>query len=399
MAYKEFDVIIVGGGINGLCTAALLKDLDLSVALIDRGNIKSRINKRIDGRGIALAKGSEEILKEFNLWQGLANKGGEIKKIAVLEPGSTHSLQFDTSLVQQSYLGLIIEMDDLCKHFYDAISSQDNITICDQESVEYVDANANNVLVKTSYNQYKSNLLIAADGKDSFIKKLLRIESFEHDYSQIAAVFNIQHSSPNKGVAWECFYNNGPFAVLPLREQSKSSIVWVENKQHKDLFAQSGRQFLEAILNERLKDSHGKIGIATSIFTYPLSLKLAKKYYQERILFLGDSLHYMHPIAGQGFNLSLRDIYSLRKLVKKYLQYGLDYGSITLFEEFCRDRKIDNYSMAAITNSLNGLFSSNINMVRLACDLGLEVVNNFPALQKFFMNYAMGKRKIYDTNT
>lgn len=399
MVSNKYDIIIIGGGINGLCAASLLSKLDLSIAVIDSNNIGDKINTRVDGRGIALAKGSEDILEKFALWEEISTKAGLIKKIIVKDCNSPQHVDFDTKIVEESHMGMIIEMDDLCRIFYDNICTKKNITIIDKQIIKEIKFLGLEALVNTGKRNYRAKLIIAADGKNSFIKNLFSIKSYQCDYKQLASVFNINHTRPHNNTAYECFYPNGPLAILPLKSPNISSIVWTEKLEMKELFEDGNHTLLENILQERFYDFHGEINIISKINYYPLSLKLSKAYYHKQIVFIGDSLHYLHPIAGQGFNLSLRDIYSLYELIEKYINYGLGYNSLLLLEEFYRVRSKDNYSMAFITDGLNRLFSNNNQLIKSVRNTGLEIVNNIPAMQRFFVNYAMGKRREYDTNS
>jgi 2-octaprenyl-6-methoxyphenol hydroxylase len=393
MRQHKYDVIIVGGGLNGLCSASLLGKLGYSICLIEKKDIRNFICKKIDGRGIALSRGSKDILEKYQLWGNIHKKAGLIEKIKVQDSTSPFFLKFDNELLDSNPLGYIIEMSDLIEHFYQLVSTMQNVVLVDNQQIRYIEHSANSVDVITNNAIFHGSLVIAADGKNSYISNLLNIKYLEHNYSQVATVYNVWHELPHNNTAFELFYKNGPCALLPLKDHNYSSVVWIENSMNKYIMQKDNITFFSDVMNERFMESHGKLAIASEVYHYPISLKLSKSYYAGRVVLIGDNLHYLHPITGQGFNLSLRDISKLVELISKFSSLGLDIGTASLFDEFKRSRIFDNCSMAVITDGLNRLFSNNNFLISLTRNIGLEYVNNVPILQRFFMNYAMGKNK------
>lgn len=378
--------IIVGANLTGLSTALALSNLNIPSILIDKKDLSIPAAK--DGRAIALSYGSKQILEEIGIWEELAPYVGPIKEIRVTEQYSPLFLHFNND----ENLGYLIESDDILRLMYNIASKDPNITILGNTTYKLIDNNYDQVTVKLNGEEYTSHLLIAADGKFSSLRKLSNIKHFSHEYNQKAIVCKVKHENPHNNIAQEMFLPHGPFAILPLKDQHQSGIVWTETPEIADTLMNVDKDKFNYFLKEKFTDYLGKVELTGEIISYPLILILAKEYYYNRIMLIGDAAHSVHPIAGQGFNLALRDIAALTKLYPKYENLGLGFGCYQSLEEYQSLRMEDNISMAAITDGLNKLFSNNISSISLLRRLGLSAVNQIPPLKKFFMEYAMAKR-------
>lgn len=388
----DFDIAIIGGGLNGIAMAALLAKTSLKIALIDQNLISSRINSKADGRGIAVARFSKNILIKHGIWKEFNVSHGTINRVVVADGSAPFLLKLDNEIIDGEALGHIIEHDDLLHQFYNYVLKQPNIEVLDGRALLKFTSSQTGVELELEDRSISTKLMIAADGKNSKIREQLEISSSCFDYQQKALVFNIKHEFAHDNIAYEHFYKAGPFAMLPLNDVYKSSVVWTERPELADLYAKMSKEELEFFVQERAKLTHGKVEICSKVFSYPLSLVIANKYYKERVVLIGDSLHFIHPIAGQGFNLSLRDIDCLCDLIKAYSDLGLDIGSNTLLSEFARSRKLDNYAMIVFTDLLNRGFSNNNKIISLARKLGLSLIDIKPKLQSYLLNYAWTKK-------
>ncbi len=379
--------IIIGANLTGLCCAITLSHLGQTSILVDRKAIGKPSYK--DTRAIALSYGSKQILEAIDLWKSLEPLAGKIDEIRVTDQHSPLFLHFDNN----STLGYIIESDDIQNIMYEQAVNDKNITIMDNTTYELLENNEQEVVIKLNNKIYKTSLLIAADGKFSNLRKLCNIEHVEHDYNQTAIVCKVKHQKPHNNIAQEMFHKKGPFAILPLKDQNQAGIVWTESTDVAEILLSQSPDTFDYFLAEKFTDYLGNIEVISKPVSYPLKLIMAKKYYRNRIILVGDSAHSIHPIAGQGFNLAIQDIAFLSKLYLKYNNIGLDLGCFQSFNEYEKMRMKDNISMAIITDALNKLFSNNIPIIREARKMGLSIVNKIPSLQNYFMEYAMKKIK------
>jgi 2-octaprenyl-6-methoxyphenol hydroxylase len=236
-----------------------------------------------------------------------------------------------------------------------------------------------------------STLTVVADGKQSKGRELLNLSTENKAYDQVCFVMNIKHSLPHQNYAYEIFYRNGPFALLPLANQNESGVVWADKPATKNI-VNANLELFEEVLQSKCRDVCGDIKINSSINVFPLSLSFMTEYFKGRNVFIGDSLHFIHPIAGQGYNLSIRDINALVDLLVEYRSLGLDIGSRILLEVFTSQRKHDNMLMIRITDALNNIFVNDLGVVSLVRKLGLSTVDNIDVLKKIMMQYAMGQK-------
>lgn len=392
-ASTTYDLAIVGGGLNGIAMASAAAGRGLRVVLIDQNLLKTRLTTRCDGRGIAFAGFSKKILEKYGIWQYFDCSYGTINKVIVSDGIEPFLLKLDNELVENEALGYLIESDDLLQQLYCYATKHTDLTIIDNTKlVDFVSELDRVTLTLSGDKKIAAKLLIAADGKNSQIREKLGIEVSSFEYNQTALVFSIKHTKPHHNIAHEHFYKSGPFAILPLEDQHRSSVVWTETTDKAKIFAAMAADELHYFLQQKCQLTHGAVKIDSKICTYPLSLVFAKKYYDKRVVLIGDSLHFIHPIAGQGFNLSLRDIDQLTDLICEHHGLGLDIGSDIMLNQFASGRKIDNYAMIIFTDILNRSFSNSSKILSVLRKLGLSAIDMRPGLQKILINYAWTKK-------
>jgi 2-octaprenyl-6-methoxyphenol hydroxylase len=385
---NSYDLIIIGGGINGMTTACALSEAGFKTALVEKSNISQRLKNTRDGRGLSIARHSKDILEKYNIWDFISKGAGEMHKIIVQDANSDSILEFDNKLVGGEPLGFLIESDNVLSGLYSKLLKS-KVDIFDDSGCKSLESGANESKVHLLNGEViKSKLVIVTDGKDSGIRAMLGMSCNKKEYDQTALVFNIKHSHPHNNCAYELFMKNGPFALLPMQDPYQSSIVWCEKKGIEKIDL-SDKEFAEYLMI-RCAPVYDEVKIITGVTKFPLSLSYMDEYYKDRAVFIGDSLHFMHPVAGQGYNLSIRDIDRLVELFLKYQCLGLDIGSQSLLKEFQAHRQRDNKSMMRFTDGINNLFSNDNSMVQFCRRFGLQVVNEISPLKKFFMKKAMG---------
>jgi 2-octaprenyl-6-methoxyphenol hydroxylase len=232
-------------------------------------------------------------------------------------------------------------------------------------------------------------LVIAADGRNSPLRKAAGIRSIGWSYHQTAIVTTVEHEMPHDGLAHELFLPSGPFAILPMTG-NRSSIVWTERDELAPHFLKMGADDFTAEIAKRFGDHWGAINPMGPRWSYPLSLHLARTYVKPRLALIGDAAHGMHPIAGQGLNLGLRDVAAMAEVLIQGARLGLDPGDMTLLRRYENWRRTDNVTLLASTDILNRLFSTDIAPIRFARDLGLGLVGQIGPLKRIFMRHAMG---------
>ena len=389
MDTKAFEVVVVGGGMVGLSLALGLAGAGVPVALIERAKLSDMAAATFDGRGSAVAAGSQRILDGLGLWDGLADEAEPILEIRVADGTSPLFMHYDHKEIGDGPLGWIVE-NSVTRRALAAAAGKSSLQVYD--GAELAECNFGDdaaVLDLADRRQITARLVVAADGRNSPLREAAGIDAVRWRYPQTGIVCAIHHELPHNGIAQEHFLPAGPFAILPMT-QNRSSIVWTErNDLAPDILALDDGAFT-AELGERFGSFLGKIEVGPTRWSYPLSVVHAKRYIAPRLALAGDAAHAIHPIAGQGFNIGLRDVAALAEVIIDTLRLGLDPGTMTALERYERWRKPDNMMMIGVTDILNRLFSNDITPVRIAREVGLAAVDRATPLKKIFMRHAMG---------
>ncbi len=264
------------------------------------------------------------------------------------------------------------------------------IRLTQPDSVERFTADDARVDVGLSTNgSRQAKLLVAADGIRSRLRALAGIKTVTWSYPQVALVATVKHERPHDGVAVEHFLPSGPFAILPLKD-NRSSLVWTERQAEADKLMKSDDFVFLVELERRFGHRLGALELAGPRAAYPLSLTLARDFVRPRFALLGDAAHGIHPIAGQGLNMSFRDAAALAETIVDAHRIGLDIGSLEVLRRYERWRRYDTWQMGVMTDVLNRLFSNDLAPVRALRDFGLGIVDRLPKLKSMFIGEAAG---------
>jgi 2-octaprenyl-6-methoxyphenol hydroxylase len=391
--YKDTDIIIVGGGITGLTMACALGTAGIHTAIIDQKPLKATISNHtlIDGRCYAIAYGSSLILQEAGIWPYVIEHISPILDIRVSDQASSFFLHYDHQLVGDKPLGYMIAAEHLHYAAFQTLEQNPFIALYSPQTITHIEYAPAHVTVTLNNGQMiRGKLLIGADGKSSKLRQNANIDTITHDYQQTGIVCTIQHEAHHQHLAQERFLSTGPFAALPLKGGHHSSLVWVERTELAPLYLTMSEAECVKHIQTRIGNYLGNISIVSPRFSYPLILVHAKKYYAHRLALIGDAAHGIHPLAGQGLNLSIRDVGILTKLITAQAELGLDIGSVTVLNEYNAVRKFDSWSLIAITHGLNRLFASNRFSIKLARRLGMSIVQRLPTVKAKLMRHAMG---------
>lgn len=384
------DVIILGGGLAGASMALSLAHGGLRAVVIDRENPQTLLSANHDGRTCAIAAASRSVLDVIGVWQYMEKDAEPILDIRIADGQSPLFLHYDHRDVGTEALGYIVENRVTRQALYRAMEENDRVTLIAPASVETIDRNAAAMtLTLADGREISAPLAIGAEGRNSMLRKWAGIKTYQWRYDQSAIVCTVKHSRPHNGVAVEHFLPSGPFAILPMTED-RSSIVWTEPTDLANyLVAQDEDVFLDE-LHQRFEGYLGDLEVIGPRFCYPLGLQHAYQYSDARIALIGDAAHGMHPIAGQGLNMGIRDVAALAEILVEARRLGRDIGSEDVLFEYEQWRRFDNTVMLAVTDLTNRLFSNNIAPIRWARDIGLAVVQKIPPLKRTFMSHAMG---------
>jgi len=378
----ETEVTIVGAGLAGLAAANYLKKLGIDFIIIDKNKISNLSNT--DARTTAINYNLCQNFQFLDIWDQLQENAAPIKKILIRNNKSESEVVFDNNITEYSPMGYIIPNTILKSTL---ISKLDETQFIDEQEVLDIQTSNNFITAETSKNNLiKSKLILIADGKFSKLKQLFNIENITHNYKQKSYVFNIKHERTHNNMALEQFLPSGPLALLPLMNNYESSVVYTLS----DDYLKIDDNDIIKNLNNVTSDIFGQASLISDVISFPISLMLNKNCYRNRIIFLGDSLHSIHPVAGQGYNLSFQDIEELTKLIHQHKSLGSDIGSQILAKEFTKRRFRDNNLMALSTHSLVKLFSNNNKYVNFARNLGMKIFNSNDYLKKSAIIHAMG---------
>ncbi len=384
------ELVIAGGGLVGLSLAAACGSAGLDVALVDRERPERRLDEAFDGRASAVAFGSQRILAGIGAWDGIAADAQPIREIRVADGDSPLFLHYDHRDLGDAPLGFIAENRTLRRALMARIAALANVRHIAPETVLGAAPDSAGATVRLAGGgAIRAALVIAAEGRLSPLRQAAGIATIDWRYPQIAIVCTVHHERPHLGIAVEHFLPAGPFAILPMTGDH-SSIVWTEHAAAVPRLMALAEAEFRAELARRFGDFLGRLELVGPRWSYPLSLMHAARYVAPRLALIGDAAHVIHPIAGQGFNLGLRDAAALAETLVDARRLGRDIGDIDVLERYERWRRFDNVTLAAVTDGLNRLFSNAIAPVALARDLGLAAVDRLPPLKRFLMRHAMG---------
>ena len=401
----ECDVLIVGGGLVGLSLGIMLSGGGASVAVVDRAPPESLRDDALDGRASAIARGSQQALEAAGIWPGMAAEAQPILEIRVSDGqvgrrASALFLHYDHEAVGGEPLGFMVENRVTRRALAACLAEHPTLAHLAPAEVAEIQRGRTKVEARLADGRrITARLLVGADGRNSAVRAEAGIRANHWDYRQSAIVCTLGHDLPHNGVAHECFLPAGPFAMLPLTDGPgeaggpalhRSSIVWTERRDLLEILMREDDERLALEIERRFGSSLGAVQVLGRRWSYPLSLTWASQRIGHRLALVGDAAQAIHPIAGQGFNLGLRDAAALAELIVDSLRLGLDPGAADRLAAYERWRRFDMFALLAVTDGLNRLFSNDLPPIRLLRDLGLSAVNRMPLAKRFFMRHAMG---------
>ena len=389
---SKYNIAIVGSGLAGNIISLALAKAGYKIALIDPKSFEEIQERNYDPRTTALSKKSKIFFERLNLWRAIRPFTCMIKNIMVNDGDSGNNIYFkDLNSKTNKPLGFMIRNQDLFKILISAIKKNKNIKKFDS-MVNSFFRDQENVSIKLhNKKKIECQLLIAADGKNSFIREKIGISVYRKSYKQKAFIFNVKHTKSHKNLATENFLKHGPLASLPIIQNKSScysSIVWSCNHPSYFKIIKYTKRDIEKELNYYLSEYYGKFTIITDVKSWDLSLVKANNFVDTRTLLIGDSAHSIHPLAGQGLNLTLKGIEILYKLAINSRLNKEDIGSDKILNTFNKKQYLNSIAIIFATDKLNFLFSNSNFFLKRARKIGLNVFKNSRVFKNIFKNYA-----------
>ena len=386
----DADVVIAGGGLVGLTLGVALAGAGIETAVVDGTPPAAMKDAAFDGRVSSIALGSRRVLNGIGLWPALADDAQPILEIRVSEGDAPLFLHYDHKTVGSDPLGYIVENRSIRAALLARVDALAALRHLAPASVEALEPAAGGVEARLADGRcVHARLAVAADGANSGRRTAAGIETVRWSYEQTGTVCTVLHERPHRGIAHERFLPAGPFAILPMTGD-RSSLVWTERAALAPSLMEASPEIFARELGARFGDFLGALEPTGPRWSYPLRLTHAKRYVAPRLALAGDAAHAIHPLAGQGFNLGIRDAAVLAELVVDRARLGLDIGDDDVLTHYQRRRRFDSVVLIGVTDALNRLFSNDNQSLRLVRDVGLAAVNEMPPVKRFFMRHAMG---------
>jgi len=387
----DCDVAIVGGGLVGPALALALAKAGLSTAVIDPVAPARHAEADFDGRAYAIALGSARALGALGLWGVCEPSAQPIRDITVGEgAGSPALLHFDPSARDEGRVGWILEDRFLRGALMAALAPAGVAHLAPAAPAEIVERAGGVTVLLEDRRQVGARLVVGADGRRSWVARSAGIGRIRWRYAQTGLVASIAHEADHAGRAHQSFFPGGPFAVLPL-PGNRSSIVWSERDRAAEALMALDERAYEAELAARIGPRLGALRLAGPRRAYPLDLTLAERYVAPRRALVGDAAHGVHPIAGQGLNMGLRDVAALAEVLAEATRRGEDVGALPVLERYERWRRFDASAMALGMDGLNRLFSNSLPVLGGLRRAGLGLVDALPGAKRMLMGEASGQ--------
>ncbi len=389
----NFDVLIVGGGMVGASMACALGKQNLSVGVIEAFPLRSHSQPSYDARSIALAYGSRRILEGLAIWDLFKSDISAIKKIHISDQGHFGVTRLDSQQVGVNALGYVVENRVIGSALNEKLRQFENIQlICPAKLIDlFINENFASITIEQDQQKrtLKSKLIIAADGANSAVRKQLAIDCHHWEYGQTAIISTVSPRKPHHNIAYERFTSSGPVALLPLSENRCSLVLTVRDENKEEILALNDAQFLSH-LEQRFGYRLGGFHKTAKRSAYPLTMMRAKEHIRKRVVFIGNAAHTVHPIAGQGFNLGIRDVSQLAETLILNHRAHKDLGCLGVLKQYEKRRKPDQIKVAAITDTLARIFSNEFAPLAHARSSGLFLADIIPPLKHQIARQAMG---------
>lgn len=394
---ENYDILIVGGGMVGATMAYALSPLPLRIGVVEAVPFKSESQPSYDDRAIALAYGSAKVFEAMGLWPLLQKHVSPIKKIHVSDRGHMGVARIDSSSEGVDALGYVIENRFVGRVLAEELPKLSNVELLCPATVTTINTSGETAQLSVDcggvMRDVSAKLVVAADGGNSAIRNLLDIPTRTWDYGQSAVIANVTPERHHQDVAYERFTDSGPVAMLPNAssdDPARCSLVWTVRREDEErVLGLCDEEFL-CELQERFGYRLGELRRAGRRSAYPLRLVRAREHVRPRLALIGNAAHTLHPIAGQGFNLGLRDVAALAQVIAEAHATGGDIGNATVLKQYAEWRNWDHRKVIGLTDTLARLFSNPLTAVAAVRNAGLIALDIFPPLKRMLTKQTMG---------
>ena len=394
MSETDFDIVIAGGGMVGASLACALGNSELTIAVVEAVPPGEPGQTSYDDRTIALAYSSRYIYEGIGVWESIARRSAcPIKHIHISDRGHFGFTRLHAEDMRLDALGYVVETRALGAALYEVLSRLDNVTLICPASVTDVVVTDNSATLTINHDgktrSILTRLVVAADGGDSPLRRSIGIDATKHKYDQSAVIANVTPGRDHGNVAYERFTSTGPLALLPM-PGNRCAVVWSTPSDRVEPMLDWDDKTYLAELQTRFGDRLGRFSHVGKRVAYPLALTRVRKSVVERVVLVGNAAHTVHPVAGQGFNLGLRDIATLAQVIVDARRAGKDFGLLDVLGPYDKWRQRDSKRVAGFTDGLIRIFTNENLPLTLARNLGLSFVNLIPGLKRTFIKRTSG---------
>ncbi|WP_455482669.1 ubiquinone biosynthesis hydroxylase [Bartonella sp. B35(2025)] len=391
---KYCDLLIAGGAVVGLTLAVALKQAapDMKINIIDATPKENISTSNI--RALALAAASIRMFKQLQCWEHIKPHAQPIHSMIITDacendPFKPIFLTFEGDITPNEPFATVVEYKNLINALKKRVKDLNITFIENTRVVDFCPKDQHTTVTLSNEEIWQTRLLIAADGVHSKLRTKAGLRNFSHSYKQTAIICTIEHETPHYGQAIQHFLPAGPFALLPLKG-NRSAVVWNEHHKTAQYYLKADAFIFETEIEKRIGHRFGKLSWNGERQAFPLALSLTRQFIKPRFALVGDSAHTIHPIAGQGLNLGLRDSAALAEVIIETARLGLDIGSLIALERYQSWRRFEIVRMALSNDWLNQLFSNDNLLLRILRDIGLGIVNQMPKMKQYFIQEAAG---------
>jgi len=394
MTRADYDLLIIGGGMVGASLACALAGQDLRIGLVEAAPFAVSAHPSYDDRAIALAQGTKRIFQTLGLWEAVGPAATPIRQIHISERGGIGFAHLDSREEGVDALGYVAEARLIGAALLAKLPSLNGVELLCPARLEKLAIEPEAACATIRFGdertvELRAGLLVAADGANSPVREQLGIAALRWEYGQQAVIANVTPTLPHNHVAYERFTEDGPVALLPMNDNRCAVVCTVNDPEVPTVMDLDDASFL-ALLRERFGDRLGPFLRVGRRQAYPLFLLKAREHARERVAIIGNAAHTLHPIAGQGFNLGIRDVAVLAEVIANAHRAGEDIGHLAVLNRYADWRRWDQRQTIAFTDALNRLFANPLPPVRAARNLGLLAFDLCPPIKHWFARQTMG---------